>query len=172
MDQMNLPCYTAPYLDRILFYTDNRIDRNFTIWDLYTQVGWTQKDIAEKIGCSQSVVNHTLLVLEEIGDFNEIMEYFMIAFDLCDICVEQKLDCDKYVTNILHSLMRHHIKSRRQIINMEPETLERFLSSRCMKRAGNVACDVFREYYASLNQNYIFINKSKMFKDRRKENHG
>ena len=151
--QDSLPCYTTPYLDRILFYTDNRIDRDFVIWDQYTNaegcMGRTQREIAEMVGCSQSVVNHALLVLRELGGWSNIMEYFMLGFELCDIFSANGYEIDKYVTNVLHSLLRHGIQTREQIINMSHEELKDFLLSRTMKRAGNVACDIFREYYVN-----------------------
>ena len=160
-EQMSLPCYAVPYLNRILFYTDNRVDRDFYIWDQYTQVGRTQGEIADMIGCCQSVVNHTCLVLRALGSFSDVMEYFSIQFELADILSAHGLDIDKYVTNITNSLMRHRIRSREQIIAMTPQEVDAFCNSHTMKRAGFEAIDIFKEYYFQLCSKKIenFLNE-------------
>lgn len=154
-----LSCYTIAYIDRLLFYTENRIDRDFVIWHKYCNAPederLTQYEIAEMVGCSQSVVNHTLLMLRGLGEWQDIMEYFFLGFELCDIFSENGYDPNRYVTNVLNSLLRNGIKTRRQVLDMSHEKLEQFLQSRTMKRAGNIACDIFREYCVKKQLNYI-----------------
>lgn len=160
--QDTLPCVALPYLNRVLFYTDSRVDRDFYIWDLDRTTDLNQKQIAKKVGSSDSIVNHTLLMLYGIGSFEGIMDYFMMQFEVADILSEHGYEANFYAANIVNNLMRHHVRSREQLVNLSPDEFEELCNTHAMKRAGNVAIDILREYYEKLHTTTIttFLNEN------------
>lgn len=145
-----------PELDRILFFTKYHMDRNYMIWRL-SKTGIRQADIAAAVGCSQPVVNYTLLQLNALGDDDAIRNYFAIAFDLEDIFLDWlKVDPDKYVTNTVMSFWKNDIRSKQQIRDLSIPRFRAILESRGMKRAGNVAVQAAEEYRWRLRNNDQF----------------
>lgn len=155
----SLACYTNSHCSRILFYTENKLDRNYTIWQLSKTTDMFQREIAEFIGCCPSVVNRTLLNLKMVGDDVAIEEYFEIAFALADILRDWRLDPDKYVTNIVNSLYRHGICSREKLKVLNEDEVVAFTESRDMRRAGKEACSAIIEYWTQLKPNNLYFVK-------------
>lgn len=153
----SLACYTNSNCNRILFYTENKLDRNYTIWQLHKTTDMFQWEIGEFVGCCQSVVNRTLLNLKMIGDDAAIEEYFEIAFALADILHYWRLDPDKFVANIVNSMWRHGICSRKALQARSEAEIMEFTKSRDMRRAGDDACAALIEYWNELKSNILLF---------------
>lgn len=141
-----LPTYEFPELNRILFFTEFRMDRNYTIWRLY-KCGVSQYDIAHVVGCQQPVVNYHLLRILNLGDDNAIEEYFQMAFVLDDILKDDlKQDPDKFVTNIMTTLWKNDIRSRKKLKHTNFARFKALLNTTGMRRAGRIGQIALEEY--------------------------
>ena len=155
-EEKTIPTKEYPELDRILFFTKYRVDRNYMIWRL-SKSDLKQTDIGKAAGCSQPVVNYTLLRLNALGDDDNIWNYFAMAFDLEDICLDYlKADPDKYVTNIVMSFWKNDVRSKEKIRDLSIPRFRAIMESRGMKRAGNAAVRAAEEYRWRLRNNDQF----------------
>lgn len=151
MEKDHVPVYTVPHLDRMLFYTKNRIERDYVIWDL-SKKNLTRKEIAKKLGLTPSVVTYVVLNNQAIGTEEEIEECFKLGFELNDFFVERLVDPNTHLITVLRSCLRHNIKSKAQLKAASRYDIHRICESHAMKRAGYGACEALVAYYDKLNK--------------------
>ena len=110
-----VPCYSSDELDRLIFYTEKRIDREYMIWKLYWKGTLTFKQIGQIVGCSESVAGFALRRILAIGSYDNTIEYFRIAFDLYDILEEHGGNPDRQLNYLMNALLRAGICKRTKI---------------------------------------------------------
>ena len=145
-----VPCYSSDELDRLIFYTEKRIDREYMIWKLYWKGTLTFKQIGQIVGCSESVAGFTLRRILAIGSYDNTIEYFRIAFDLYDILEELGGNPDRQLNYLMNALLRAGICKRTKIKSLTGKQVTEFLSQRDLHNAGNKTKEAFREYHKQL----------------------
>ena len=151
--QCAIPCFSSPHFDRLIFYTDNKLERNYLVWMMFKK-GISRKKIATFLGYNHSsVISHAVLNLQAIGDDEDIIEYFRLGLDFVDIFHDHELDPDKYVLILLNYMYRFGIRTKDDVKNLPEDQLNEFLSTYHMKRIGPRARDIFVEYWDQLRKN-------------------
>lgn len=141
-----LPTYEFPELNRILFFTESHIDRDYMMWRLF-ESGVNQYEIARMVGCQQPAVNYHLLRIRALGNSADIEEYFQMAFVLNDILRDDlKHDPDRCLTNIMMTLWKNDIHSRKKLKNTSFARLKALMASSGMRRAGRIGQMALEEY--------------------------
>lgn len=140
------PCYSSDEVDRLIFYTERRIDREYYIWKLYVNKTLTFKQIGMIVGCSESVAGFALRRILAIGSDEKIVEYFKVAFDFYDILEEFGGNPDRQLNYIMNALLRAGICKKTRIKNLTIKQLEDFLGQKDLHNAGKKTKEAFREY--------------------------
>lgn len=141
-----LPTYEFPELNRILFFTESRTDRNYMIWRL-NKSGINQYDIAKAVGCHQSSVSYHLLKMQSLGDDTDVEEYFQMSFEINDILrYDLRQHADKYISNIMATLWKNGIRTRKKLKHTSFARFKALLETNGMKRAGRVGQLALEEY--------------------------
>lgn len=158
-EEKTLPAMTSDDPQRILFYTYDKLDRKYVIWNLHKNTDDRQIDIAKFVGCSVTTVCKTLHDLERIGTDEDIAEYFKMAYDLYDIFATDGINPDYYLFNLLNSLLKAGINKREKVWVMTPEEYQEFCKTKGMTHAGVTAQVALWKYHTYL-KNPTKENKS------------
>ncbi len=154
MDEIEcIPCYSISDLDRLIFYTENNIDRDAMVWELGRTTHLTYKQIGQLVGCSESVASMSFRRIMAIGDHESILEYFRMGFDLFDILKELGGKPNMHLNYLLNAMLRAGLNKRSKVKKLSVLKMEKFLTQRSMHNAGKVVKEAFREYRRRLKDN-------------------
>lgn len=132
--------------NRLIFYTKDRISRDFMIWKLGNETKLTYKQIGQLVGCSEAVASQAFRRIMAVGTREDILEYFKMGFDLHDIILELGGDPDTHLNYLLNAMLRFGLNKRSLVKNLSLPKVEEFLTQRSMHNAGKVVKEAFREY--------------------------
>lgn len=160
VEETYIPLYHLDdeFPDHFIFYTENRIDRDYMIWVLGKTGNLTFKQIGQFVGCSESCAGTAYRRVLAVGNEKDILEYFHIGFDLHDIILEHGGNPNKQIMYILNAMLRAGLMKRSRVKNLTIAKMKQFLAQRDLHNSGEAVKEAFKEYRYRLKHHKLYYD--------------